>query len=886
MENKDKLLETDIASVAAKAGVSPKGSNNGSTPDLGGGLVFEFDTKDPAVSVAETHFPPKPAPEEKSRQADVKKSEETKSGSAQIERRTEFLIPDKDAISTDLTPPKAEDRDLTSGIHKTYVPRFTDVSETYRMKDDPRPRPKAPEVEEHTVVTKLEPEAEKVAPPQPITEELDPTAELEESTEGVIVTMDKPVADEDSETLNVYKFKDGLTEEKGPTPDEEEEALRRLLKSLGRNIPEEKPEEPEPEEVEEEKEEKPSEYKMPDPDGEEISVRDFGAKKPFSQVDPEGVSEATPEQPKKLATEFTHQTQRDGFKDKFLDGLMSLKIRLAVALLFFVGIVGFELLAIIGKISYTVFELSYHTGALAAIDLLIITCMYLFALPETVRAIRLLIGGRPTPELSLTVGYLFSAAYLLVTSSGVYQNYPLFGSLFAVFVLITILSAYCKLSADFTAFKLISRSKEKRILDKKMTRELPEENMALDGLIDEYSSRTARVFRTGFITDFFKKTRHTAENSRHTALILLVALGAAIVSAVVAFFVGGGLTVFADGLLSGTASLALVFNLGMPAFAILSHKLAYRDAQTSAGAEDSTVVGEGSYLAFSEVDVIAFEDSEIFGPDDVALKRFMLYGDSENMEQAMRQMCALFGVVGGPLHYIFSNSLDNRMRITPALSPKIEEDGLSGDVGGRRISAGTEEYMRRHGVAIPEGASRAEGGIDTTKIMYASEDGEVFAKFYIRYSFSEEFTMLLPTLKEEGIVPLIYTGDPNVSNDLLKMLSAGADCMRVVKRLTPVPEDDKLYSRVSAGVVTYGDKINAIDVLLLTKKYKRFLRAVSRAELVAMGVGTLAAVVLLLVGVGVPACFLALWQLVLSVILRGATSHKLGSECAREKKED
>ena len=30
----------------------------------------------------------------------------------------------------------------TDSIRTTYIPRFTEVSETYRMKDDPRPRPK------------------------------------------------------------------------------------------------------------------------------------------------------------------------------------------------------------------------------------------------------------------------------------------------------------------------------------------------------------------------------------------------------------------------------------------------------------------------------------------------------------------------------------------------------------------------------------------------------------------------------------------------------------------------------------------------------------------------------------------------------------------------
>ena len=128
--------------------------------------------------------------------------------------------------------------------------------------------------------------------------------------------------------------------------------------------------------------------------------------------------------------------------------------------------------------------------------------------------------------------------------------------------------------------------------------------------------------------------------------------------------------------------------------------------------------------------------------------------------------------------------------------------------------------------------------------------------------------MLLPSLKDEGIIPLIYTRDPNVSNELLRTLSAGADCMRVVKKLTPYAADDKLYHRISSGVVTYGDKINAINVILLAKKYKKFGIRLNSSELYAMGAGTALAVMLSLLGMFVvPSAVFGLWQLAWCAVL-------------------
>lgn len=906
MDNKNPISENDIAAIAAKAGVSPKGSRGTPAQDRTSGLVFEFDAPDPFASTSEVSSSSgeSPAKAESSREPENQGNQmEEKKGAVPTESsataagaplpKKEESAPMADTKSEKATQNGAPvsifdvysgsgepEQDAKANIRATYLPRFTEVSETYRMKDDPRPRKPVPETEERTVAQKVEEaSAPELKRPE---EELDPTAELDEVTEGVTVRMDVPTHDENSETINVFKFKDETIDApEQPAPEREEIELKELLKSLGRYMEEERREAAEEPKPEPEQNEPEKSYSVPDPDGDEISVRDFGTGRSdaYTPVDPEGVSNELPEMPTRRTKEFVHKTQRDGFKDKFLDSIMSQRIRLVALCLFFVTIFVYEILADLGKMSYEVFESSTHTGALAAFDLLIVTCMFVFALPEIVSAVRWLIKGKATPELLLIAGYLASAAYLLVVSSGAFTNYPLFGSVFAVLVLSTVISSYVKTKADFTAFKLIARTKEKRILDRKMTRELPEENLALDGLVDEYKSRTARSFRAGFITDFFKKTKEKTESSKQTVIMLSVSFGVAFVAAAIAFFTMGGI-------FYGALTLNLVFLLGLPAFAILSHKISYHDAQAAARFEDSTVIGEKSYLDFSDVDVIAFEDNDIFGPDDVALKRFMLYGDSDNMEQAMRQMCALFGVVGGPLHFIFSNSLDTRMRTTPAQRPIIEEDGLSGDVGGRRICAGTEEYMRRHGVAIPEGAVRAEGGINTTKIMYAAEDGEVFAKFYIRYSFSEEFTMLLPTLKKEGIVPLIYTGDPNVSNELLKILSAGADCMRVVKRLYPAPEDEKLYSRVSAGVVTYGDKISSIDLLLLTKKYKRYTRLISRLELYGMALGAVAGVAFAFAGLAVPASLLALWQLALVGALRVGTARLFGHDSAKDKKED
>ena len=122
--------------------------------------------------------------------------------------------------------------------------------------------------------------------------------------------------------------------------------------------------------------------------------------------------------------------------------------------------------------------------------------------------------------------------------------------------------------------------------------------------------------------------------------------------------------------------------------------------------------------------------------------------------------------------------------------------------------------------------------------------------------------MLLPSLEDYGIVPLVYTRDPNVNNELLCTLTAGADKIRVLKKQTLPKSDDTPYSRVSAGIVTTKGKENAINMLLLSRRYTAFQKKMAGIELTATSIGTVLALVLAFSGVtAIPTVALSLWHI-------------------------
>lgn len=800
-----------------------------------GGLVFE--TVENAVKNVEVSNEEEPDPESAYEEPTV----ESTGTSLADDSSEEFRVPESFKVNEKYNTPMRENE--RTRIYTTYVPRFTEVSETYRMKNDPRPRPRTePVVSAKTEKTAITYEKSAEVKDAPIPEEKAPVT----PRETVVVNVPAPVLADDmvEESFDIFKFPETDLSDNDRMNVEEENANRRALEELKarqaarreREAAEKQAAAEEAERAAREERERtvsvPEDYRMPDPE----HTGFVGKAKAFTEADydkPHGIPIDSEKVRKLKITEYTSAGQRDTFKDRFLDSLVAFKIRLSVVLLLSVAALLFGNFKHFGIDLASFLGIMYLPSAVAVIDLQIVIFSFLLALPEITVALRRLVNGVLTPEAALLVSFVTLVAYDVFTVTFKYVGYPVFGFVFALSVFFVIFSAYLCKKSDFENFKLISVQGEKKVIEHEETRNYARMMLALDGAVDGYKSNTAKNFRTTFVSYFFTNSAKCADKTKNTAIMLGSGVGVALVSAIVVFF-----TAKTNAFSHAAAAFALVTAFAVSAISYFSRRVTYYHAGKEARFESSAIIGERAYTDAADVDVISFEDTEIFGEDDVNLKRFGFYGNEDNMNRSMRLISSLFANVGGPLHSIFSKTLEKRC--TPATDPVIDDDGVSGNVDGKTVLAGTAEYMLRRGIKIPDDNDRAYGGIgsESMKIMYGAEDGVVFAKFYIRYSFSERFTSLLPAIREEGIVPLVYTSDPNISNELLRTLTMGSDCMRVMKRKIPHSLTERIYPRLSADIVTSGDTINSIKIILLAKKYKRFTEALEKAGIITMASGT------------------------------------------------
>jgi len=769
--------------------------------------------------------------------------------------KEEFTLPENFDVTEE-----AEAVAESTRTWSAYVPRFTEVSETYRMSDDPRPRAEKEKKAEKAAATEIDASAGTL---DATDESLDET----ENVDAVIVNLGQKVEVEE-QSFSVYKFSDTETEPE-PEPEEPERTVEDERAEINSLIGRKDDGAAESLEMNEEgyrenaakgnssAPQSPRSYKLPDPEQDSAHVVDYTVDDRDDLASaPDGAYDLTDRSGKKGRPEFTANMQRDGFKDRFLDSIMSAKVRLIAAIILTLAMIVFENLGLLGVNPAELIGLGTIPGAMAIADMQFAACIFILALPEIIAAVRRLLSGRLSPELLMIVSLVILSVYTVVIIGKNPPNnhdYPLFGSLLALQSVSTVLGSCLKRSADFTTFKRISEGGEKYVLDKKLTRTLERENLALDGAVNVTRSKTVRVFKTAFVSDFFKRTDVTVENKQNVIVILSVSLGAALTGAIIAFFLG-------DGWISAVSTFAAIALLTPPAASALIHKLPFYRSVLKCDSEESAVLGEGSLYDYSGVDVVTFNDVDVFGAEDVNLKRIIHYGNVDNVMKAMRQMSAVFANVGGPLERIFSNSLDRK--IAPATHTVVERDGIFGRVDGHGVCAGTAEYMARHGIVLPPDAEASRLGIsDSTRVMYGAEDGVIYVQFHIRYAFSEEFAGALPDLKSNKLVALVYTEDPNISNELLLALNGGEDSIRIMKKCMLKPREEKTYKRISAGMVTSGNKLDAVSAVLLAKKYVRLMKMLSVAELVVMALGCLLASLLAIFGaLGIASLALVGWQ--------------------------
>lgn len=260
--------------------------------------------------------------------------------------------------------------------------------------------------------------------------------------------------------------------------------------------------------------------------------------------------------------------------------------------------------------------------------------------------------------------------------------------------------------------------------------------------------------RPGSLKGFTRLTEKDDPATRWQALVLPLVLVASGVFAALAAVQRGSWALFSWNW-SVTLSAANVPALAL-VYALPLCKLSRRVFKSGCA-----VAGWEGAQRMSRSNCIILTDGDLFPPGTIGLNGLKIFGEESgkvisyaaSMAHASRSgLERLFDELlqseGAPLHEV--EELDF-----------LESGGVCGRIRGETVLFGTEDFMRRQSVTLPQNIELKTG-------VFLAVDGALIAVFAVKYRAAETVDWALHALKRGGVTPVLAVRDGNITPALLK----------------------------------------------------------------------------------------------------------------------
>lgn len=559
-----------------------------------------------------------------------------------------------------------------------------------------------------------------------------------------------------------------------------------------------------------------------------------------------------------MEKEYTDYEQNkeilSSFRSRFVKGLI--RLVLAVAALIVAGV--FEL----GKESILAGKLNPEYLKIYMLGMLQLTLVLgALALPEIIRAFKLLFKGKPIPELVVTAGVITNLIYEIIllatrTLSGVQTfNLPL-----AVCVITAIVYTLLSDRRDLMSFKVISARRPKYAIAHLRQGETDLEKDAFGEFLDE-SSEIFGVKKTDFVENFAANSALQGAGKGVTGIVVSAALIASAVFFVLGFFKGTG--AFSANFSAAAVAAQLCMMFVLPACAFTAFALPFFKASKDAFRNDSAIIGDGALEEYAGASVISFNDDSAFPQGKVKLRSMRLYGNNR-IDVVLYKVASVFSKLGGPLDTVFHSATKDLGTSEDTEVIELRKNGVDASVDGSQVLIGSAAFMRSQGFRPPvaEGDEALEYQ-SQINIMYIAIDGALAAKIYVEYRLDAEFEDMVRALYRSGMCIGIRTLDPNIDDVMLdRRIKLSKYPVRVLK-CQKSAELGKTEEKMPAGIVSKKSVKSLLHTLTYCDKVLQITRLNLVVALISMIAGLAITTLMFVFGntATVSPIYLALYQL-------------------------
>ncbi len=399
------------------------------------------------------------------------------------------------------------------------------------------------------------------------------------------------------------------------------------------------------------------------------------------------------------------------------------------------------------------------------LDLQLLVLASAFAFGSIKNGFRTLFSGRGSADsitaVALPVALLQTLSLILFFPTA--ETYVLFGTVAVFLALCSTVRALLEHRANLTALKLLTESETKEAA-LAMGEDCAELVAFSDHLTEGALPRVFSVSKAYFASGFVRRTAEDGTISTSYTVALPIALLFSVGIAVFCYLVGE-----AQDAVHAINAFVAAMMMSLPAAGIFSHTLPFFFAARRGAATKTALVGEASVEEVASAEIVSFDDEEVFLPRHVKVTSVRTYG-SARIDKILIYCAQIFRIVGGPLSFVFENSISSLS--VPGVVEILENDGdgICARIDGKEIYVGSAAYMESYEFPVELDETDATFENTVGRIMYLAADGELAAKFYIKYAVSARFCAQLAALNRAGIYAAVKTCDPNVDAVLLQKI--------------------------------------------------------------------------------------------------------------------
>ncbi len=404
----------------------------------------------------------------------------------------------------------------------------------------------------------------------------------------------------------------------------------------------------------------------------------------------------------------------------------------------------------------------------------------------------------------------------------------LYSSVFSFVALVTALISFTECRREHVSFRTASSSKIKNCI-----RELDEKSAEYQNF-SEYLPEDAmlkKITRTSFIKGFFKTNARVSPYNEMYKVSIPMALLAAIAFAIIST------TLIKDTTITqGINNFALMFMTVLPVSSIFTVIFPFFITTLRLSRLQSTIIGEAGIEETASTALVSFEDTDVFNPKGIKITSIKTYGSSR-IDNTYLIAAKLFNLLGGPLKEVFNRSViatqkdESQDKIL-----SVDINGINASIDGFNVYAGSKEYIELNGF------THIDDSIDSTflsangRILYVAINGEISAKFYIKYTLGKNFKALLDSFKNLGICMAVNTHDPNLDTDFVTQILKDSEYPLVVVNNTDIPKASKFIPSDSENsvLVSASGVSNVLRAILSAEKLSRIISINTLAKFISL----------------------------------------------------